>query len=73
MIKALLHTGRNKADGKETATNKRLSLARILNTCFYFDSRPELRNIEFFYRKGMIKFKMAMLEYDLINCRNFIY
>ena len=31
---------------QEAATNERPSLARLLNTCFYLDSRPELRNTE---------------------------
>ena len=31
---------------QEAATNERLGLARILNTRFYLDSRPELRNTE---------------------------
>ena len=36
------------AEGKRQlpVTNERLGLARILNTRFYLDSRPELRNTE---------------------------
>ena len=46
MTKVLLHVGRNHSQWQETATNERLGLFRLLNTCFYLDFRPELRNIE---------------------------
>ena len=45
MMKVLLRAGRNHGRWQEVATSKRHYLA-LLNTCFYLDSRPELRNIE---------------------------
>ena len=45
-MKVLLRAGRNHGRWQEAATNERLGLSRLLNTCFYLDSRPELRNTE---------------------------
>ena len=44
MMKVLLRAGRNHGRWQEAATSERLGLSRLLNTCFYLDSRPELRN-----------------------------
>ena len=46
MMKILLRAGRNHGRWQEAATSERLGLSRLLNTCFYLDSRPELRNTE---------------------------
>ena len=35
---------------QEAAANERLNLSRLLNTCFYLDSRPELRNTKVTYK-----------------------
>ena len=46
MMKVLLRAGRNHGRWQEAATSERLGLSRLLNTFFYLDSRPELRNTE---------------------------
>ena len=43
-MKILLHAGPDYGRWQEAAISKRLGLSKLLNTCFYFDSRPKLRN-----------------------------